>query len=156
MKNTINLNASIFLGMFILLVSCSKSKDATTDPSNTTAPELTTSIASGKWIVSSYSQRTEDKTNFFAGYVFTFSSTAANTGTVVAVKDNSTITGSWTHTAAVTYYGSSSSEALSLSLPGSNLTKMNKLWNVVTVTATKLTLASPEIAEDEHLVLTKQ
>lgn len=156
MKNTINFNTTFLFAMFIFLVSCSKSNDATPDPATTTAPDLVSSITAGKWVVSSYSQRTEDKTNTFAGYVFTFSSASASAGSVTAVKNNSTVIGSWAHTAAVTYYGSSSSEALSINISSPDFVKMNKVWNVIAVAATKLTLASPEITEDEHLVFTKQ
>ncbi len=149
--------AIAFIFILILVSSCSKSKDATDLVTPATTSGVTTSIITGKWAVSSYMQKTEDKSQQLTGYVFTFTSTGPNAGAVTALKDNSTINGTWTHQAAVTYYGSSSSESFTLNFGSSAaLIKLNKIWNVASLSGNQLSLASPEVAEDEHLTFVKQ
>jgi hypothetical protein len=137
-----------------LFTGCAKSKDDTASPSTTNAAAFS---VDGKWVISSYTQRGEDKSRPFSGYSFTFATTGTNSGSIVSVKDNTSFTGSWTHQPAVTYYGSSSKESMTLNFgPTAPVSSLNKIWNIVSVTNTQLSLVSPEVAEQENLVFTKQ
>ena len=132
--------------------------------SNPTAPEVQAdvvgqAIAAGPWVVSTYAQRTEDKTSDFSNYVFTFTKTSTDAGTVTATssKTGVTVNGTWSHQPAVTYYGSTSKEAMVLSFgAGTPWVKVSKVWNVSSASSSSLSLASPEVVEDEHLVFSRQ
>ncbi|GAA4730281.1 hypothetical protein [Flavisolibacter ginsenosidimutans] len=155
------LNTAVFFSAFFLLFSassCSKQNSDTTPPQTTPTQNATTAFSlSGKWIVSAYAQKTEDKTASFSGYVFTFSTTGINSGIVVAEKDNNSVSGTWSHQPAVTYYGSSSTESVTLNFGSSSaLLKLNKIWNVTASTNSRLALANPEVAEGENLVFSTQ
>lgn len=153
MKKYFNQPAVLFIAV-LLFISCSKASvdGANTTPDTTTAA-LTASLTSGSWVVSSLTQKTEDKTSKFSGFVFIFS---AN-GTVIAKKDASEISGNWQYTPAVTYYGSSSKSAIALNLGTSvPLNLLTKKWNFISGTNTVLQIESPEVLEDEHLQFTKQ
>ena len=107
--------------------------------------------------MSSLLQRTEDKTSQFSGYTLNFISTAPESGTVTATRNGSTISGTWSHSPAVTYYGSSSQEAIVLNLGTSTpFDRLSRTWNVASSTNSVLNLVSPEVVEDSHLVLARQ
>ena len=155
MRTFTGVTSRVLVPLAILLAGCSSSS------ANPTAPLSTTSvkpiIADGSWVVSSLLQRTEDKTSQFSGYTLKFISTAAESGTVTATRNGSTISGTWSHSPAVTYYGSSSQEAIVLNLGTSTpFDRLSGTWNVISSTNSNLSLASPEVAEDSHLVLAKQ
>lgn len=138
-----------------ILASCSKSS---VTPNNTTATsptstDLTTALTSGNWIVSSFVQKTEDKTSKFSNIVFTFS---AN-GTLIATDNGNTTNGTWNYTPAVTYYGSTSKAAIAINIGTSNpLVLLTKTWNLISGTSSTLKIDSPEIVEDEHVQFSKQ
>ncbi len=138
----------------IVFTSCSKSA---TEQAAQTTPVTTAAIA-GNYTLTSYRQKTEDKSAKFEGYVFVFAATGTNNGTVTATKGGKSVNGSWIYTPAVTYYGSGSKNALLLAMGiTAPFDQLTKTWNFdSTSTANKLMLSSPEITEDEHLVLTKQ
>jgi len=78
-------------------------------------------------------------------------------GTVVATKGGTSVSGTWTHAPAITYYGSSSKESIVLNLgTASPFAMLTKTWNVVSSTTTTLTLVSPEVLEDMHLVFSRE
>lgn len=155
MKTLTVATTRFLLPLAILLGGCS-SYSSPTGPSSTTS--ITPIIANGNWVVSSLLQGSEDKTQQFAGYSLNFVATAAESGTVTATRNGSTTTGTWSHSSAVTYYGGSSSqEALVLNLGTSTpFDRLSGTWNVVSSTSSNLNLASPEVAEDSHLILQKQ
>ena len=159
MKTLLNTAVS-FSGFFLFFIAtgCSKQNSDATPPQITPTQNATTSFSlTGQWIVSAYAQRTEDKTASFLGYVFMFSTTGINSGTVVAEKDNNSISGTWSHQPAVTYYGRSSTESVTLTFGSSSaLLKLNKIWNVTASTNSRLALANPEVAEGENLVFSAQ
>jgi hypothetical protein len=134
----------------ILFSACTKEK--ATD--NTASNNLTTAITSGTWVISSLTQRTEDKTSQFSGIVFIF---AAN-NTVKATEKNGNITnGTWAYTPAVTYYGATSKEAVIINMgTNSPFSRITKTWNVVGSSSTAVKLDNPEVLEDEHLQFSKQ
>jgi hypothetical protein len=138
-----------------ILASCSKSS---VPPNNTTATsptstDLTAALTSGNWVVSSFLQKTEDKTSKFSNIVFTFS---AN-GTLNASDNGNTTTGTWSYTPAVTYYGSTSKAAIAINIGTSNpLVLLTKTWNLISSTSSTFKIDSPEIAEDEHVQFSKR
>ena len=155
MKTLTGVTSWVLVPLAILLAGCSSSSANPTAPSSTTSN--TPIIADGSWIVSSLLQRTEDKTSQFSGYTLNFISTAAESGTVTATRNGSTISGTWSHSPAVTYYGSTSQEAIVLNLGTSTpFDRLSGTWNVVSSTNSNLNLVSPEVIEDAHLVLAKQ
>jgi hypothetical protein len=138
----------------MLLAACGGYSSPTAPP--TTTDTVTASIA-GNWVVSSLVQEKEDETSQFSGYTFNFVETNAQSGTVTATRDNSTVSGTWSHSPAVTYYGSSSTESIVLNLgTATPFARITGTWNVSSSTNTEMSLASPEIAEGLQLVLTKQ
>jgi hypothetical protein len=145
----------ILVPVAILLAACSSYSASPTAPSTT--PTIAPIIADGSWVVSSMLQRTEDKTSQFSGYTLKFVATAAESGTVTATGNGSTVSGTWSHSPAVTYYGSSSQEALVLNLGvATPFDRLTGTWNVVSSTNSSLDLVSPEVVENSHLVLAKQ
>jgi len=138
----------------MLLAACSGYSSNPTAP--TTTDTVTASIA-GNWVIASLVQGTEDKTSQFSGYTLTFAETGNESGTLTATRNNSTVTGTWSHSPAVTYYGSSSTESIVLNLgTATPFDRITGTWNVDSSTGTQLSLASPEVAEAKNLVLTKQ
>jgi hypothetical protein len=142
------------VSLAMLLAACGGYSSPTAPP--TTTDTVTGSIA-GNWIVSSLVQGSEDQTSQFKGYTLNFTETSSESGTVTATRDNSTVTGTWSHSPAVTYYGSSSTESIVLNLGNATpFARITGTWNVSSSTNTQMSLASPEIAEAMQLVLTKE
>jgi len=155
MKYFRGITSSALVSVTILLAGCGNSSDNPTAPTPTDT--VTPFIVAGNWVVSSLRQRTEDKTSQFSGYVLKFTATSAESGTVTATRNNAMVSGTWNHAPAVTYYGSSSTESLVLNLGSSSpFDRLSRTWNVVSGTNATVSLTSPEVAEDMHLVLTKQ
>ena len=138
-----------------ILASCSKSYVApnTTTSTSPTSTDLTTILTSGNWVVSSFTQKTEDKTSKFSNIFFTFS---AN-GTLTATDNGNTTNGTWNYTPAVTYYGSTSKAAIAINIGTSNpLVLLTKTWNLISSTSSTIKIDSPEILEDEHVQFSKK
>jgi hypothetical protein len=149
----------VVLSAVLLLAACGGSNSASNPTGPVTQPSTVASvITAGTWAVGTLTQNTEDKASQFSGYTFTFSRTGdAEAGTVAATKGGNTTSGTWSHSAAVTYYGSTSTESMVLTLGASSpFAMLTKTWNVVSNTASTLTLVSPEVAENMHLVFVKQ
>jgi hypothetical protein len=154
MMNTFERISSRTIVLVAMLLAACSSYSSPTAP--TTTDTVTASIA-GNWVVSSLVQGSEDKTSQFNGYTLTFAETSAESGTVTATRDNSTVSGTWSHSPAVTYYGSSSTESIILNLgTATPFDRITGTWNVSSSTNAKLSLASPEIAEAMQLVLIRQ
>jgi hypothetical protein len=159
MRKPLGTSPFVVLSAVLLLAACGGSNSASNPTGPVTQPSTVASvITAGTWAVGTLTQNTEDKANQFSGYTFTFSRTGdAEAGTVAATKGGNTISGTWSHSAAVTYYGSTSTESMVLTLGASSpFAMLTKTWNVVSNTASTLTLVSPEVAENMHLVFVKQ
>lgn len=159
MRNPSGTARAFALAAVILLAACGGGSDAGNPAGPVTQPSNVASvITTGTWAVATLTQNTEDKANQFSGYSFTFFRAGdAESGTVTATKGGNTVSGTWIHSPAVTYYGSSSTESIVLSLGASSpFAMLTKTWNVEANTATTLTLVSPEVAESMHLVFVKQ
>ena len=154
MKKLSVLNRALVSASTVLLAACGSYSSPTAPVTTST---VTPSTIAGNWVVSSLTQRTEDKSSQFSGYTFTFAATGADNGTVTATRNGSTVSGTWSHSAAVTYYGSTSTESLVLQLgTASPFDRLTGTWNVESSTSSSLDLVSPEVAENAHLILTKQ
>jgi hypothetical protein len=107
------------------------------------------------WVISSYTQRTEDKTSMFEGVVFTFS----DAGKMTATQNGSVIVGTWSYSpSSVVYYGSApTKESITINMGAAKPSKnLNRIWNVVSSDGSALSLVNPEPADDEHIVFSKQ
>ncbi|MDQ6815517.1 MAG: hypothetical protein M3040_17445 [Bacteroidota bacterium] len=153
MKPVIKILSAAFL-VCLLLISCSKTTE-TPAASADVATSASNKIASGNWVISSYTQKTENKSASFAGVVFTF----ADGGKLTATKDGVITTGTWSHSpSSIGYYGSAPTKAsltvkLGTDKPFKNLTR---IWNIVASDSSSLSLINPEPVDDEHLVFSKQ
>ena len=154
-----NTARAIALSTVVLVAACGSSGDSSNSTGPITQPSTVAAvITTGTWTVGTLTQNTEDKANQFSGYSFTFSRTGdAENGTVTATKGGNTVSGTWSHSPAVTYYGSTSTESIVLSLGASSpFAMLTKIWNVESNTTSTLKLVSPEVAENMHLVFVKQ
>ncbi|MGE5520912.1 MAG: hypothetical protein ACM3VS_13355 [Candidatus Dadabacteria bacterium] len=146
---------SILFVLIVIAQSCSKnSTDTSTPPANS----LPSSITAGTgWSISNFSQRGEDKTSAFQGFVFYFNAS----GSISAKNNSATTNGSWTYTpSAVGYYGSTPSKAsFTISIGNAEpLSRLTKTWNIdsTATTSNRLVLLSPEVLENETVIFSKQ
>ncbi len=153
MKKYFNLQMTVLLAAIVLCASCSKSPaDAVATPAAATS-SVTAALTQGIWVVSSFVQKTEDKTSKFSDVSFVFSAD----GKVTITQKGSSSKGTWQFTPAVTYYGATSKDAIALNAgAGTPLNLLTKTWNMVSSSATTLKLDSPELTEDEHVQFSKQ
>jgi hypothetical protein len=155
MKKCVNNGLALVLAAVLFLVSCSKSPVDPVVNSGvpSTADSVTTSLTTGTWIISSFTQKTEDKTSKFDGFTFIFSADGSLSATIGGTETK----GTWHFTRAVTYYGSTSKSAVALNLGAANpLSQLTKTWNFVSATSTLLKVDSPELAGDEHVQFSRK
>jgi hypothetical protein len=154
MKSTISISGYALILAIVCCTSCSKSAGTNSATGSSAAGDsVTVALTNGKWTINSLTQKTEDNSNAFAGYVFTFSVN----GKLSAVKNGVEVQGTWSYTPAVTYYGSTSKNALIINTGTDNpFRRLTGTWNLVSSSATVIRLDNPEIAEDEHLQFQKQ
>ncbi len=150
MKNVFT--ATVLLALLVpAFQSCKK------DSLSVNAAQDSTSVAvtAGTWIISSYTQKTDNNTSKFKDFVFTFSKNKQ----VNAVSKSETVIGTWDYNPPVAgYYGGPASVAsFTLGMGASQpFIKLNKIWKVIEKTTTVLKLDNNEPLEDEHLVFTKK
>jgi hypothetical protein len=134
------------------ITGCSKNgSDASTSNNNPV------NVSAGTWTINSYTQRGENKTSLFTGYVFSFGSN----NVLTATNNGAATTGSWSYTAATSgggYYGGTPTDATYTFNLGANapLNRLNRTWNVSSASATNIALTNPEPADDEHVSFVKQ
>jgi len=145
-----------FLSAILILSSCSKNgSDNSPIDNNNNNTTNSSAFITGNFTITSYTQRTENKTSSFNGAVFTFSSN----GTLLVAMNGSTITGTWIYyPSSVGYYGSAPTDAsITLSLGTSApMNRLNRRWNIQSSTSTSVILINPEPNDDEHITFTKQ
>lgn len=155
MKKYFNRPSVLLLAAILFFGSCSKSSvdPLATNATTTTAADITASLTAGKWVISSFTEKKEDKSSNFTNFTFVF----AVDGTVTATANGIETKGTWKFTPAVTYYGSSSKSAVAISM-GINkpFDLLSKTWNLVSSSSTLLKVDSPEVLQDEHLQFSKQ
>jgi len=137
---------------WLMLAGCSKNDSGSTTNNN---PDPAQTVMNGTWAITSYSQRTEDKTSLFMDYVFTFS-----TGNVLKISHNAAdVTGTWSYIpASVGYYGSGGTNAAFTINGGSSepLVRLNDTWNINSVSTSSISLVNAEPLDNEVLVFTRQ
>jgi hypothetical protein len=159
MKKNI-ITSLLFVVTILSITSCSKTYVQQNPPGSSTTSSGsadTTTISIGTWAITTYTQRTEDKTSLFDGYVFTFSSD----GSLKAEKNGNITNGTWQHATPVTYYGVTTAvnTAFTINMGAAMpLSLLTKSWNVDSShsSASKLSLISPEPIENMHLNFSKQ
>ena len=121
------------------ITSCKK------DDSINVNPNATAIVTSGTWSVSSYKETSEDHTDDFAGYTFTFDSNGQMTATISGV----TTTGSWK-------IDDDSENELHIDLGNNSpLDKLSKGWIIVSITDTEISLEDDNSSNNEVLQFTK-
>jgi hypothetical protein len=139
--------------LITLAAACDKG-DATAPSPTTESSLLSTGFSSGAWTVSSLQQGTEDKASQFDGYTLTFAGTES--GALTATRIGKSVSGTWRHSAAVTYYGSTSKESMVINLgSAAPFDRISKTWNVTASTANTVSFEGPELAEQAHLTLVR-
>lgn len=114
---------SSFFISTLLFNSCKKD-----DVIPVTTTNVTSTISSGNWRISYYAESGVDKTSNYNGNAFTFGSG----GVVTAVKNTTTVTGSWS-------IGTDDSKVkLVLVFTASNFTSLTQDWHVLERTDTKI------------------
>jgi hypothetical protein len=142
----------LFAGLFISY-GCSKSNTSDTTSNNNPDPAQT--VMNGTWTISSYTQRTEDKTSLFKDYTFTFSAA----GVLKIAHNAADVNGTWSYIAAsVGYYGSGGTNAALILNAGASdpLVRLDRTWNINSISTATISLVNPEPADNEVLVLTRQ
>ena len=151
MKSHATIYGRLLVFALVFFTSCSKNAG---NPSaqSPASDSITGLLTNGSWTISSLIQKKEDNTAAFSGYVFRF----VSNGKLVATKNGADIQGSWSYSPAVTYYGSSSKDAITVNMGTDNpFRRLTKTWNLVSITSTAIKLDNPEILEDEHLQFQK-
>ena len=120
--------------------------DCDDSPSGGGSSALSSIIVDGTWYVSYFFDDT-DETSDYAGYNFTFNVS----GTATAVKNTTTINGSWSN------YIDSGDEKLEFSFDGSVLDELEDDWEVTEYSATQIRLkdVSGGGSGTDYLYLTK-
>lgn len=120
--------------------------DCDDSPSGGGSSTLSSIIVEGTWYVSYFFDDT-DETSDYAGYNFTFNVS----GTATAVKNTTTINGSWSN------YIDSGDEKLEFSFDGSVLDELEDDWEVTEYSATQIRLkdVSGGGSGTDYLYLTK-
>ena len=135
----------------IITVGCKKYNNSAPPPATDPIP---TAVTSGIWSVTSFTQKTENKTNIFSGIDFTFSSDGK-----LAATGSASASGTWSSTPySPGYYGGPASLAtFTISLGTSTpFDKLSKSWNVGSQSTTVVQLDNKEPLEDEHITFNKK
>jgi hypothetical protein len=147
-------NFLVLCSLILFNFSCTKSS---IKPNTSTTSNLSTTITTGTWTITQYSQGSEDKTSLFRDYTFTF----ASQGVLKAMKNGDSTTGSWVLVTPITYYGTTVGTNTSVTINlgmAAPLSLLSKSWNVdsTNTTVSKLSLVSPEPTDNAQLIFTKQ
>jgi len=146
MKTNIKLSLAALASFLMVMTSCKKNDDLITPAT------VNNAVTSGTWQISSFTQRTEDKTSDFAGLDFTFADSSK-----LIVSGNENFSGTWSYTAPSTGYYGSANGGFSINLgTGSPFQRLSRSWNVASQTATVIKLDASEATEDEHVTFTKK
>jgi len=141
------------LSVVIFLSACSKSDSGSNPPPSSSGN--TNALTSGNWVISSFTQRSEDKTADFAGSVFSF----AQGGQASVTTNGATTNGSWSYSAGQpAYYGNPATDpTLTINLgDGSPMNALKGTWTVQSLSSTVVQLVNPEPNDDEHVKFVKQ
>ena len=152
MSRSLVVSRAALAALVTLAAACGGS--APTAPASTVSSVISAGFSSGAWTVSSLTQGTEEKASQFDGYLLTF--TGTESGTLSATRNGVSVSGTWSHSPAVTYYGSTSKESMVINLgTTAPFDRISKTWNVTASTASSVSFEGPELAEQSHLTLTR-
>jgi hypothetical protein len=130
----------------VIATSCQKDNSTTTSEKST--------LSSGAWTVSYFTDSGKDETADFSGYSFSF-----NTGGSLSVTGGgSTFTGSWSikQGSSSSGYGSSDPDKLIISISGNTLMdKVSKNWKIVRLNSTQTWLSDDNPASAEVLYFSR-
>lgn len=133
--------------------SCTKTGNSSSTTPSAGTDSVTMILSAGKWVISSMTELKEDNTQSFKDYVFVF----GKDGKLTASKNGASVQGTWHFSPAVTYYGSSSKDAISISIGSDNpFRRLTKTWNLISITSSLMKLENPEIQEQEQVQFQKQ
>lgn len=134
-------------------LSCKKSDDDATPATTAATIDLKTVMPVGSWSISSFRQRTEDKSSGFKNMSFVFSAD----GTATATQNGVLTKGTWAYSPAVTYYGGNGLASITINMGQSKpFDRLTETWNVNSAsTSSSLQLDHKEPAEDEHVSFVK-
>ena len=140
---------SIFLLLMLAAAAGCSSKKDNVAPTPTAAdfPQL---LTSGIWVVTSYTEASQDKTSTLSGYQFTFD----KSGQSAAKHGADNTPGSWLW-GGNSYYGTpadSKTLTLTYSTQQHPLDRIGKGWIIKDASSTVITLDSSNPAEQTHLV----
>ncbi|RYF68583.1 MAG: hypothetical protein EOO39_19150 [Cytophagaceae bacterium] len=132
-----------------LLSACKKSDDTLTPATAPTFPEV---IAPGTWIISAYTERTEDKLKTLGTIKINFTSD----GKAIATLDNQTTSGSWSW-GGNSYYGTpADSKTVTLNFGTTKpYDRVSQTWLIVDSKSNIIRLDHSNPAEDKHITLSK-
>jgi hypothetical protein len=152
MKQIITSVQIILFAIILFSTSCSKTNQSKS--STSTSDTFSISNISGSWIITSYFEKEESKTSSYKGYVFNF----ASGGVFTATKGSEVNTGTWVYSpASVGYYGSAPTKAsIRLSIATAEpLSRLNRTWNIDSLTSTYLSLLNPEPTNQERVLFAR-
>lgn len=133
---------ALFFSALLALTALSCERTATEDA---TITQVTTS---GTWKVSLFSERGNDETSDFAGYTFTFKTD----GSLLAVKNGSTTTGTWSLANSSTQFNINLGPKSDLNKPLGELTDD---WKVLSNTTTEIKLTDDNASSAEFLTFSR-
>ena len=120
------------------IMACSDDDSSSTNNNNSqNLSEVRNTVQSGTWRITSFVEETNDETNHFTGYDFTFD----DNGTLTADNGTNTYNGTWsvTNDSSSDDDGNSSSDVdFNIAFPSpDNFTDLNDDWDILERTNTK-------------------
>jgi len=138
-------NLIILISCFALtFTSCTKDDKTTVTPTGSTISAATPGTG---WSVTLFTEPGENKTSNYTGYTFDF----AADGTMTAVKGGVTVTGTWRQ-----YPDDGKTKfAITLSTTDIRLMELNDAWELVSKSASFISLKDDNSTSNEQLQFTK-
>ena len=122
------------------MMACSDDDSSSTNNNSQIISEVESTVQSGTWRITSFVEETNDETNHFTGYDFTFN----DNGTLTADNGTNTYTGTWSVTndsSSDDDDNSNSDVDFNIAFPSpDNFTDLNDDWDILERTDTKIKL----------------
>ena len=135
MKKGIFYSMLLMMSFSLMSSSCSSSDDNSQNPNDNSVviAEITATVATGTWRITSFIDSGNDETNNFTGYNFTFNTN----GSLVANNGNTTATGTW----SVTNDDSSSDIDFNIAFASpADFSELTEDWHIVSRTSIRIDL----------------
>ena len=128
------------LTLFIGLLSCNSDDDRNSTPNpNNNALQVVATMTSGNWRITSFTEDSDDHTDDFAGFTFTF----GNTGVLTATNGSSNRVGAWSVTSDDNSNDDNSNSDLDFNISfvaPADFAELTEDWHILERTDTKLRL----------------